>query len=1083
MKINFRLPGGKPPIILLTLLYMFVNGFSQNNQINVQGRVSSDSTNLQDVNIVLKSNQNIFTRSLANGAYSIKVPADGILVFSMVGYETQEVSINGKSVINVILKIKDRGLEDVTVIGFGGTRKKASLVSSITTISVKDLQTPTGNITNIIAGRVAGMISFQQSGEPGRGSDNSTFYIRGLSTFGTGKQDPLILIDGVESSSTDMARIQPDDISDFSVLKDASAASVYGARGANGVVLINTKLGKEGTPKFFTRSEMRVSSNTKNLDYADNITYMNLENEAATTRANGTVALPYSQNKINHTAAGDDPYLYPNNNWINQLVRKYTINQNYYASVNGGTQKARYHVAASYARDNGILNVDPINDFNSNIRLSKYSLRTTVNLGLTKTTELMVRMYGQFDDYQGPIGGVLDDVTYNDGGAYIFRLALRSNPVRFPAVYPHEMRPYVNHPLFGSYRLTENGQLTSTLLTNPYAEMVRGYSVYKTSNLQPQVELKQNLDFITKGLSFRTMAYLKRYAFYSASRRYNPFYYYADVQSDGKSYDLVVYNADATSSGLPASIIGREYLDYQEHDKDVDSRIWLEGTLTYGRTFKEVHSLGGTLISYLSSYETGNAGNVTASLPKRNIGVSGRFTYGFDDRYLAEFNFGYNGSERFDSKHRYGFFPSGGVAYRISNEQFFEPLLSVVNDLKFRATYGIVGNDQIGDVDDRFFYLSSVNLNDYDYSASFGRNDGAAVYSRPGVSISRYANPNITWETSTQLNLGMDLHLFKAFELIVDVYKQRRKGILLSKSNLESALGLMAVPQSNYGKAESRGVDLSWKYERSFNKNWYANIRGTFTYSTSKRQVVDELNYDASLKHLSTVGSSLTQEWGYIAERLFIDQKEVTNSPTQFGDQGLGAKAGDIMAGDIKYRDITGDGQITSDDRVAIGNPTQPEIIYGFGASLRYKNLDFSFYFQGSARSSFFIDAAAIQPFYQSGGLQNGLLNAIAQDHWSEENRNVYALWPRLSAARVASNNEQSTWWMRNGSYLRLKSVDMGYNFRNIKRLGLQGGRLYFSASNLFLLSSFKLWDVEMGGNGLGYPIQSVYSLGLELSF
>jgi TonB-linked SusC/RagA family outer membrane protein len=1083
MELVFRLPKGKPLVVLLALLLTSTAAFCQDNLITVQGKVGSDSTHLQDVNIVLKSNPNTFTHSLANGAYSIKVPADGTLVFSMVGYETQEVSINGKSTINVVLKLKDKGLDDVTVIGFGGTRKKTSLVSSITTISVKDLQQPTGNITNAIAGRVAGMISFQQSGEPGRGSDNSTFYIRGLSTFGTGKQDPLILIDGVESSSIDMARIQPDDISDFSVLKDASAASVYGARGANGVVLINTKQGKDGAAKFFVRGELRASTNTRNLNYADNITYMNLANEAASTRANGAIALPYSQNKINHTKAGDDPYLYPNNNWIKQLVRKNTINQNYYASVNGGTQRARYHVAASYGRDNGILKVDPINDFNSNIRLSKYSLRSTVNLNLTRTTELMIRMYGQFDDYQGPIGGVLDNVTYNDGGGYIFRLALRSNPVMFPAVYPHSMRPYVTHPLFGSYRLLENGQLTANLLTNPYAEMVRGYSVYKTSNLQPQVELKQNLDVITKGLSFRSMAYLKRYAFYSTSRRYNPFYYYADVQPDGKTYNLTVYNADAASSGLPDAIIGREYLDYQERGKDVDSRIWLEGTLNYNRTFKDVHSVGGTLISYLSSYETGNAGYVTASLPKRNVGVSGRFTYGYDDRYLAEFNFGYNGSERFDKSHRFGFFPSGGVAYRISNEKFFEPLHSVVDDLKFRATYGIVGNDQIGDVNDRFFYLSSVNLNDGAYGASFGRNDGAATYYRPGVSISRYANPFITWEKSTQLNLGMDLRMFNNFELTVDAYRQRREGILLPKSNLESDLGLMAVPQANYGKAESRGIDLSLKYDRVFNKKWYANIRGTFTYATSKRKVVDELRYDGSLAHLSSVGYPLTQQWGYIAERLFIDQKEVANSPTQFGDQGQGAKAGDIMAGDIKYRDITGDGQITSDDQVAIGYPTQPEIIYGFGASLRYKNIDFSFYFQGSARSSFFIDPAAIQPFYQTGGLQNGLLKAIADDHWSETNRNLYALYPRLSTARVNSNNVRSTWWMRNGSFLRLKNVDMGYNFTNLRRLGMQGGRLYFSATNLFMLSSFKLWDVEMGGNGLGYPVQSVYNLGLELSF
>nr|WP_294877226.1 TonB-dependent receptor [uncultured Pedobacter sp.] len=1071
----------------LILLVLSKDSFAQQT-VTVQGTIVDSAGGLPNVNIsVVGKNQKLVSDAL--GRFKVSVTATDILEFTYTGFQRKRIPLskesiaNGNLMLTVIMDRESKDLGEVTVIGFGGTRKKASLVSSITTVNVKELQGPTGNMTNAIAGKVAGMIAFQQSGEPGNGADNSTFYIRGLSTFGTGKQEPLILIDGVESSPTDMARLQPDDISDFSILKDAAAASIYGARGANGVILINTKLGKEGAAKFFVRSEMRVSSNSKNLDYADNITYINMANEAAVTRGNGTVAVPYSQNKINHTIAGDDPYLYPNNNWTDQLVKKYTINQNHYVSVNGGTTRARYHVAASYGRDNGILKVDPINDFNSNIRLSKYSLRSNVNLQLTKTTEVVVRMYGQFDDYVGPIGGSIDNVTYNEGGGYIFRLALKSNPVLFPAVYPRSMRPYVEHPLFGSYRLTENGQLTSTLLTNPYAEMVKGYGVFKKSDLQPQIELKQNLDFVTKGLSFRSMAYIRRYSFYSLDRQYRPFYYNADVQADGKSYNLAVFNDGSANS---VGLAGTEYLDYNERGKDVDSRIWLEGSVNYGRIFKDVHSVGGSLISYLSSYETGNPGGVAlfqSSLPRRNTGVSGRFTYGYDDRYLAEFNFGYNGSERFDENHRYGFFPSGGVGYRISNEKFFEPLKSVVNDLKLRATYGIVGNDQIGNVNDRFLYLSNVSLTNGGYSASFGRDDGAARYSRPGVSISRYANPFVTWEQSKQLNLGMDLQMFRGFELIVDVFRQHRTNILLPKSILESALGLMAIPQANYGEAKSQGVDLSLKYEKAFNRDWYANIRGTFTYATSKKLVNDELRYDNSLSHLSTIGYSFKQEWGYIAERLFIDQKEVANSPYQFGDQGLGNNAASIRGGDIKYRDINGDGLITSDDQVPIGYPTQPEIIYGFGASVRYKKFDFSFYFQGSARSSFFIDPAAIQPFFQQGGLQNGLLKVISENYWSEDNRNPYALWPRLSTARIPSNNVRSTWWMRNGNFLRLKNIDMGYNIGKVKQLGLTGGRVYFSATNLFILSNFKLWDVEMGGNGLGYPIQSVYNLGLEISF
>jgi TonB-linked SusC/RagA family outer membrane protein len=1060
-------------LLALLLLYFSFSVFSQQNQITVRGKVGTDSLSLENVNIILKSDSSKAVRSDSKGIYSITVPATATLVFSFVGYETQEIRVNGRTILNVTMRLKENDLSDVTVIGFGGTRKKTSLVSSVTTINVKDLRGPTGNLTNQLAGRVAGMISFQQSGEPGLGTDNSTFYIRGLSTFGTGKQDPLILIDGIESSSTDMARLQPDDISDFSVLKDAAAASVYGARGANGVVLVNTKIGKEGMARFFARGETRVSSNTKNFDFADNITYMNMANEATATRNSGTGMLPYSQNKINHTRAGDDPNLYPSNNWLNQLIKKYTVNNNYYVSVNGGTAKAKYHVAASYGRDNGILKVDPINDFNSNIKLSKYSLRSTVNLSLTKSTELMVRMYGQFDDYTGPIAGTIGNRKYTEGGSYIFALSLLSNPVMFPMVYPKEMRPYVNHPLFGSSRTIAGGGLSSTLYVNPYAEMVRGYRIYKSSNIQPQLELKQNLDFITKGLNFRSMGYLKRYSYFAVERKYDPFYYNAQVMPDGKSYNLMVFNdGSATSIGTA----GTEYLSYMEDGKTVDSRIWLEGSLDYGRTFGDVHRVSGSLISYLSSYETGNAGSVTASLPRRNNGVSGRFTYGYDDRYLAEFNFGYNGSERFDANHRFGFFPSGGLAYRISNEKFFEPLKSVVRDLKFRATYGIVGNDQIGNVNDRFFYLSNVNLNNPVYFAAFGKDDGAARYGRNGISIARYSNPNITWERSRQLNFGMDLSLFNSFEIIVDVFKQKRSEILQPKSDLESALGLMATPMANYGKAETQGVDLSLKYDRTFNKNWYANIRGTFTYSTSKRVVLDELKYEKGLSHLSTIGHSISQRWGYIAERLFIDQKEVANSPLQFNDNGL-------LAGDIKYRDITGDGLITTDDQVPIGYPQQPEIIYGFGASLRYKRFDFSFYFQGSARSSFFIDPAAIQPFYQSGGYQSGLLKVVSDSYWSEDKRDLYAFWPRLSTWRVNSNNVTSTWWMRNGNFLRLKSVDMGYNMGKIKRLALTGGRIYFSATNLFMLSNFKLWDVEMGGNGLGYPVQSVYSLGLEVNF
>jgi TonB-linked SusC/RagA family outer membrane protein len=1058
---------------LLLLLCLSFKGIAQ-NEITVKGKVTSDSASLEGANVALKSNSKIITQTGPGGTYTLKVPANGTLVITNIGFEMQEIPINGQSIINVLMKIRDNGLNDVTIVGFGGTQKKGSMVSSITTVDVKELKGPTGNLTNALAGRIPGMISFQQSGEPGLGTNNSTFYIRGLSTFGTGKQDPLILIDGVESSPTDMARVQPDDISDFSVLKDAAAASVYGARGANGVVLINTRTGKEGAAKYGFRAENRFSKNTRDIELADNITYMNLANEAALTRS-PTAVQPYTQNKINHTAAGDDPVLYPNNNWIDRMIKDYTSNQAYNLNINGGSNRARYYIAGTYNQDNGILKGDEANAFSSNIKLKNYSIRTTVNMNLSPSTELIVRVYGQFDDYRGPVAG----------GGGTFTNALWSNPVRFPAVYPSDKLPYIEHPLFGSDRTFTSGGLSSSLYVNPYAEMIKGYKVYKTSNLQPQLEVKQNLNFITPGLSFRAMSYLRRYAYYDVSRSYNPFFYTSTINSATQDYNLNVLNdGSATSIGT----VGTEYLGYSEGEKRVDSRLWLEGSLNYSRLFGQDHRLGGTLISYLSSYETGNGGSVTASLPQRNQGLSGRFTYAYDDRYLLEFNFGYNGSERFSKSKRYGFFPSGGIGYRISNEKFFEPLRNVVTDLKLRATYGVVGNDQIGNVNDRFFYLSSVNLNASGFGASFGRNDGVAPYSRNGVFIDRYANPNITWELSKQLNIGLDIKLFNDLDVTIDVYKQQRSQILQPKSYTESAYGLTVVPSSNYGKAESRGIDVALKYQHSFSRDLWANVRGTFTYAKSKNVLSDEIVYPEHLSYLSRRGYSISQAWGYIAERLFVDTKEVANSPTQFGDVGL-------LAGDIKYRDVSGDGLINSDDMVPIGYPTQPEIIYGFGASMGYKRFDFSFYFQGSARSSFFIDPLYIQPFYQHGGLdnngryisgggyQNGLLTSIANSHYSDANPDLYALWPRLSTWEVASNNVTSTWWMRSGDFIRLKSVDVGYTFKDVKRVGLKAPRIYLSASNVALFSKFKLWDVEMGGRGLGYPIQSVYSLGAQLNF
>jgi len=1030
--------------------------FSQSNEITVTGSVRSDSANLTGVSVSLKTDPKRVTATNPAGVYTIKVPANGILVFSHVGYEKQEVEINGRSVVNITLKAADNKLGDVVVVGYG-TQRKATLVGSVESISPKELKGPTSNLTTMLAGRISGMISFQTSGEPGK--DNASFFIRGLGTFGTGKVNPLILIDGIESSTTDLARLQPDNIAGFSILKDATATAVYGARGANGVVLIVTKTGQTGQIRFNIRAENSISTNVKDIDLADNVSFMGLANEAVLTR-NPLGAPLYSQNKIDHTAKGDDPLLYPNNNWIRQMIKTATINQRANVNIGGGGDKARYYLALSYNLDNGNLRENSLNGFSNNVKLQSYSILSNVNLNLTRTTEALISLKGQFDDYTGPIGG----------GDTVYHFALFSNPVAFPAVYPSSLMPYAKHPLFGNAVIPGS---TNQLYTNPYAQSLSGFQSTNTSTLTAQLSLKQNLDFITTGLSARAMAYTTRYASFILTRQVSP-YYYSSSLSDGKLTGIYLINDGSAGNPFPAPT---EYLTYAPGDKTINTTFYGEAAINYNHVFAQKHSVGVMAIGTLRNYLTGNAKNLQLSLPARNQGVSGRVTYGYDSRYLAEFDFGYNGSERFAGNHRFGFFPSVGGGWVVSNEKFFEPLLGTVDNLKFRFTYGLVGNDQIGNPDDRFFYLSQVGL-DGGNAGGFGTNFNS---SRNTVYTSRYANADITWEKSRQANVGMDLTLLKDIKVTVDAFSQKRTNILMVRSTIPSTMGLQATPSANVGQASSKGIDIAVDYQKRFAKDWWAQGRATFTYAVSKVLVNEEPIYTANNKNLTHVGQSISAIYGLIAERMFIDQVEVNNSPTQFGN---------VLAGDLKYRDVNGDGKVSIADFVSMGYPSVPEIQYGFGFSVGYKNFDISAFFQGTARVSFQIDPIAISPFYA----QHGLLKAISDSYWSESHRNSYAFWPRLNinsdpvvTPRVPTynNNYASSWWLRSGAFMRLKSAEIGYNVpeSSLRKLHLANARVYINGINLLTFSSFKTWDPEMGASGLGYPIQRVTNVGVLLGF
>lgn len=1000
--------------------------------------VDSNNVPLVGVSVVIKGT-NVGTQTDKAGTFNFPaITSDAILVFSNTGYQSKEVEVGSHTFISVTLDMNIADLDEVVVVAFG-TQKKTDMVGSVTSINPSKLKVPSSNLTTALAGRVSGMIAYQRSGEPGQ--DNADFFIRGVTTFGY-KRDPLILIDGIELTTTDLARLQVDDIASFSILKDATATAVYGSRAANGVILVTTKQGTESKANISFRVENAISTPTRNIELADPVTYMRLNNEAIATR-NPLAQLLYSDEKIANTEAGSNPVVYPANDWREIMFKDYTMNQRVNLNVRGGGKVAKYFVSGSYNKDNGLMKVDKRNNFNNNIDLKSYSLRTNVNINLSPSTELNARLSGSFDDYTGPI----------DGGADMYDKVMHANPALFPAYYPVDAEHgHVNHIMFGNF---DSGQYI-----NPYAEMTKGYRDYSRSLMQAQFEVKQDLSGITQGLNVRAMLNTNRTSFFGVSRFYNP-YFYTLLGYDKLNDNYYIQNINEDSA--------TEYLGYREDDKLVSSSFYLESALNYDRLFGK-HGVSALVVYMMQQKLNANAGNLQLSLPFRNMGISGRTTYDFDKRYFAEFTFGFNGSERFHESKRYGFFPSVGLAWTLSNETFFEPLKSVFTNARVRATYGIIGNDAIGADIDRFFYLSNVNMNDGNRGATFGRDPGSNFHLN-GVSVSRYANQEITWETAIKRNIALELDLYKDLNIILEYYAEERNNILMTRAAIPWSMGLAADIRANVGKASGSGVDASFNYTKSFLNGAWISAMGNFTYASSKYEFYEEPQYEEWYR--GRKGHSVNQEFGYIAERLFVDDYDAQNSPYQnFGEYG---------GGDIKYMDVNGDGQITEADRVPIGNPILPEIVYGFGFSGGFRNFDISAFFQGLANESFWINASNTSPFNNN----TALLKAYADSYWSEDNRDIYALWPRLSPTVNNNNTQTSTWFMRDGTFLRLKQLEIGYSLpeRIADRIGANNLRIYLNGTNLLTFSKFDLWDIEMGGNGIGYPIQRVFNIGINLDF
>ena len=1007
-----------------------------NGEMTVAGTVisSADNQPIVGANIYVEGT-NVGTTTDAGGNYKLTVPASAKTVtVSFLGYDTKKISVRDIHLFKLLtLADASNKLEDVVVVGFG-VQKKESLVGAVQSVKPSDLQTSSSNLSTSFSGKIAGVIAVQKSGEPG--ADGANFWIRGISTFGSG-QSPLLILDGVEITNQMLNNIPPETIESFSVLKDATATALYGSRGANGVMIITTKNGRDSEKMTINlRAEFGASAPTRVPKVADGITYMETFNEARTTRGETPY---YSNEKIMGTKLGLDPYVYPNVDWYDMLFKDCTFNQNFNFNMTGGAKKIDYFLNASVYNENGIMRKPEASKFDTNINAQKYLFQANVSADATKTTRVSLKMNTQLHYRHAPIQSVSD----------LFAYAMTGMPCEFPATLPGE-----DSDTF--VRFGTNNAWNSGFFTNPYAQLCRGYGDQFRGHFTSALTVNQNLDFITKGLSATGMATFYNRVYSAVYRSFTPF-----------MYQLTDYNIDEAgnySYTSNSTNTGTTYLG-TTRGKDGYRELAFQAKIDYARTFGK-HDVGATIV-YMQKERNMNISDEQeyAALPYRQQGLAGRVTYGFDKRYLFEANFGYNGSENFAAGKRFGFFPSVAVGWVISNEPFWKGIKEQVNLFKLRASYGLVGNDVISkDYADRFPYLTTVDMGQ-GYDVYIGNN----FERKYGPILSVYGNPNATWEESRKLDIGVEIGLFDSLNIIFDWFKEKRSGIFMQRTSLPSTFGMSGItPWANIGKVDNSGVDISVDYNKAFSKDLILSLRGTFTYAHNEIVEMDEPKYKWAYQYKA--GHPINSIQCLIAEGLFRDEEEIASSPSQ----DIYATTYPIRPGDVKYRDLNDDKIIDDNDMCWTGNPTVPEIIYGFGFSLKYKGFDCSAFFQGQGKVSILM--YNYHPFATAATPGSGLMQWIADEHWSEDDPNPKALYPRLSPLWNNNNTKASTLYVRNGKMLRLKTAEIGYTYKKM--------RVYVSGTNLLTFAPFKYWDPEKGsGNGLGYPLQRTYNLGFQFNF
>ena len=1001
------------------------------SQRKITGRVMDTSGELLiGVNVMEVGTSNGTVTDI-NGTYTVNVTSKNpVLKFTYVGFKEKMIEVGNKGIVDVSMEEDIEALDEVIIVGFGA-QKKASVVGSITNVEPGKLSlTPSRSISNNLAGMVSGVIAVQRSGNPW--FNNSDFWIRGISTF-TGNANPMVLVDGVERSIHD---IDPEEIESFSVLKDAAASAVYGVRGANGVIMINTKRGKIGKPQVDVRFEQSFTSPIRLLDYVGSGKYIELMNEM--NAENGEVPFMTEAELLNYKYQ-TDPELYPDVDWWNVIAKDHAQQTKANLSVNGGSDILRYSLVLGYFTEDGILRRDKTQDWDSSLKVNRYTVRSNVDVNVTPSTLLRVNLGGFLQTKNAPPGN--DESNFG-----IFYQAMR-------------IPPYIHPPVYSDGRLPR-----ISARENPWAwSTQRGFEKMNHSKIEALTSVEQDLKFVADGLKAKLTFAFDKFSGNSVTRAKTPDYYTPATVRDADG-NLV------TSISTP----GEQYLGHSKGADWGDQSIYLEGMLSYNRIFNDLHDVNTMFLYNQKEYDRGD------KQPYRNQGFAGRFSYTYDRRYVGEFNFGYNGSENFAKGKRFGFFPAVAAGWIISQEGFMEPVQDVISNLKIRGSIGKAGNSILGQNiwDHRFAYISTI-----ENTGKYWWGPEGNTY-RLGRAEGEIGVAELTWETVTKRNLGLEIGLWNnTINYTVDIFKESRKDIFMDRSNVPGSAGFNRKVWANFGKVDNQGVDMSLNINKQLNKDWFVSAIANYTYAHNKVVEIDE-PISKKGTYRSVTGKPVGQLFGLIAEGLFTED--------DFDENGL-LKEGlpvqnfsdirNLRPGDIKYRDMNGDGEINSLDETAIGKTRTPEIIYGFGANVKYRSFDFGFFFQGAGNTYQILKGESWLPGSVAGA---GNIFSNIDDRWTLENPSQDVFWPRLGNKAVANNERASTWWLRDMSFLRLKNIEFGYSFPHIwtNKVGVRDCRFFVRGSNLLTFSKFKLWDPELETtDGLKYPQMKSVSLGLSINF